>query len=94
MGRTANQVAAQIRNLPPVGWQVNTGGYMFQEKIEGNQTHGNNGYEQALAAFAAFNGLRVTNLNPDSTLAAFVFTQSIDAAAESLERERDELLAW
>ena len=80
----ANRVAAQVRGRPETGWQVNTGGHLFQEKTEGKQTHGNNGYEQALLAFAAFNRIRIINLNPNSTLATFVFTETIDQALERL----------
>ena len=87
----ATQIAIKVRQLPPTGWHLNTGGDMFEENTEGtatsNTAHGNNhtGYEQVIVSFAAFNGLRLTNLFPNSTLASFVFTQTLDSAIRELE---------
>jgi hypothetical protein len=84
----ATRAGVETRGKPPQGWGMDTGGNVFLERapgVEGERKHGRNGYEHVLVAFAAYNGIRLVNLSPKSTLGAFVYTPSLPEALAALE---------
>ena len=84
--REAVEAGLRVRGKPLTGWSMDTGGNLFEENTTGKKKHGKNGYEQALAAFAVYNGIRLVNLNPKSTLKSFVYTRTIQEIVESLQQ--------
>jgi hypothetical protein len=85
--REAVEAGLKVRGKPLTGWSMDTGGNVFEEKTTGKKKHGKNGYEEALAAFAVFNGMRLVNLNPESTLNGFVYTRNIEETTQALEHD-------
>ena len=71
-------------DAPTSEYTMDTGGNIFNKQTTGKTKYGKNGYEQALSAFAVFNGIRLVNLSPESTLNKFVYTRTIHEAIRAL----------